>query len=178
MQIQHLIPMKKLILTFLLLFSVVLSLSAQTNTNTAEFYSYLNTLLNNKEIKTIELLGTNYGTLNSKFNWEAKLKRKGKNIITEYISQTPNQDDSSSDLIVMHLDTIFKTRREKLIQNFKTETVAMASRPMYFDLTVTITVKIPISNKEFTLTQAEGLSFLLRYNKPFEEYYDVKSDIN
>lgn len=165
--------MKKLIFTvFLFLYSVISS-NAQTITNATEFYSYLNSILENKSNKFIQLRGTDYGTLGSKFNWEAKIKKKRKNIEVVYNSQIPNEENDS-DLIKMQLDTTFVTTRNKLIQNFKTEITSIESRPVYFALIVKVVVNTTHSNKEFTLKRADGLSFLLRYDRSFEEYYKQK----
>lgn len=166
--------MKKLIFTLFLFLSVVISSNAQKSSTAKEFYSYLNSIIKNKKIKSIQLLGINYGALGIKFNWETNLKKNGKQVEIEYKSQQPNEDSESSDLIVMGLDTTFVTTQKKIIQNFETETTAMDSRPVYFEEKVKIVVNTEQSNKEFVLKRIDGLSFLLRYDLPFEEYYKQK----
>ena len=105
--------MKKLILSLFLLLCIATSSNAQTkNTTPNEFYSYLNTVLKNKSVKSIQLLGTNYATLGSKYKWEAQLKKNGNKIEIEYNSQVPNDDGENADLIVMHLDTTFVIARK------------------------------------------------------------------
>lgn len=160
--------MKKLI--FIVFLFVMVSSSAQTSTP-KEFYSYLNTVLANKNNKSIQLLGTNYGAMGSKYNWDARFKKDGKKIEIQYNSQKLNENDS----IVMSLDTTFVTIRKKMIQNFKTEITAAESRPVYFEEIIKVNVKTEHSDKEFILKRADGLSFLLRYDLSFEEYYKQKS---
>jgi hypothetical protein len=168
--LDYLFIMKKIILTIFFLLSVVTTSRAQSNATTTEFYYYLNTILENKSNKNIQLLGTNYGLLGSKYHWEAKLKKKGKKIEIQYKSQQPNEND----LLLMRLDTTYVITQKKLIQSFKKETIAIESRPTYYDETITISIKTTYPNKEFNLSRAEGLSFLLRYDKSFEEFYNIK----
>ncbi|PKB16301.1 hypothetical protein [Flavobacterium sp. 5] len=168
--------MKKLIPTLFLFLCVTISSKAQTNTTANEFYSYLISILENKKTKSIQLLGTNYGTMGSKFNWEAKFKKDGKKIEIQYNTQKPNDDSTNPDVILMTLDTTFVTTRKKIIKEFKTEITAIESRPVYFSETYKIIINSEHSNKEQTLKRADGLSFLLRYDKSFEEYYKEKSE--
>lgn len=163
--------MKKLIFTVFLFLIGAIASTAQTNNSATEFYSYLNTILKSKNNKSIQLSGTNYGAMGSKFSWESKFKKNGKKIEIQYSSQKPSEDD----LIVMTLDTTFVTTGKKMIQNFKTEITAIESRPVYFEETVKIIVKTDNSNKEFILKKADGLSFLLRYDMSFEGYYNEKN---
>jgi len=163
--------MKKLILTLFLILCSVTS-RAQTIANANEFYTYLNSVLKDKNNTSIQLLGTNYGAMGSKFGWEAKFKKNKKNIEIQYNSQKPSEDDS----IVMTLDTTFVTTQKKLIENFKTEITAVESRPVYFEEIVKVGVTTEYSNKEFILKRADGLSFLLRYDKSFEEYYKERNE--
>ncbi len=164
--------MKKLIFTVFLFLIGAIASKAQTNNPATEFYSYLNTILKSKNNKYIELSGANYGAMGSKFNWESKFKKNGKKIEIQYSSQKLNENDS----IVMSQDTTFVTTQKKLIQNFKTEITAIESRPVYYEEIVKINVKAENSNKEFTLKRADGLPFLLRYDRPFEEYYKQKRE--
>ena len=163
--------MKKLIFTLFLFLNIVTSLSAQTINTADEFYSYLNSILKSSN-KSIQFVGTNYGCLGSKYNWEAKLKKDGNKLEIQYISQKPSEND----LIVMSLDTTFVTTKKKLTEKFKTEITAVKSRPVYFEETVKIVVNTDHSKKEFVLKRADGLSFLLRYNMSFEEYYKAKKN--
>jgi len=163
--------MKKLLFTLFLFLSVVMFSKAQTIATTDEFYSCLNNILKNKKNKTIELLGTNYGAMGSKFSWSAKLKKDGKKIEIQYNSQKPDDGD----LVVMSLDTTFVTTRKKLIEKFKTEISAVESRPVYFEEIVKVIVNTEHSKKEYVLNRADGLPFLLRYDTSFEEYYKNKN---
>lgn len=165
--------MKKLILTLFLILCIGLTSRAQTIANTSEFYTYLNTILKDKNNTSIELSGTNYGGMGSKFNWEARLQKNGKKIEIQYSSQKPSEDDS----MIMTLDTTFATTGKKMIEKFKTEITAVESRPVYFEETVKIIVKTADSNKEFLLKRADGLPFLLRYDRSFEEYYKGKNSM-
>ena len=164
--------MKKLIFTLFVFLCVVISSKAQTYSTSDEFYSYLNSILKDKNNTSIELVGTNYGAMSSKFHWNAKLKRDGNKIAIQYNTQKPEEED----LIVMKLDTTFVTTQKKLIDKFKTEINAGKSRPVYFEEIVKVDVNTEHSNKEFTLKIADGLSFLLRYNKSFEQYYKEKGE--
>ena len=165
--------MNKMILPLVLLLCGVFSSTAQTTNTANEYYSYLNNILKNKNNTSIELSGTNYGGMGSKFNWEARLQKNGKKIEIQYSSQKPSEDDS----IIMTLDTTFVTTGKKMIEKFKTEITAVESRPVYFEETVKIIVKTADSNKEFILKRAEGLPFLLRYDRSFEEYYKGKNSM-
>ncbi|MBF4471858.1 hypothetical protein [Flavobacterium sp. HJJ] len=164
--------MKKLIFTVFLFLCVTISSTAQTNNSATEFYFYLNSILKNKNNKSIQLSGTNYGAIGSKFIWEAKFQKNGKKVEIQYSSQKPSEDDS----IIMTHDTTFVTYGKQMIQNFKTEITAIESRPVYFEETVKIIVKTADSNKEFIVKRADGLPFLLRYNRSFEEYYKGKNE--
>jgi hypothetical protein len=164
--------MKKLILTLFLILCISVISRAQTIASTNEFYTYLNSVLKDKNNTFIQLLGTNYGAMGSKFSWEAKFKKNKKNIEIQYNSQKPSEDDS----IVMTLDTTFVTTQKKLIENFKTEITAVESRPVYFEEIVKVVLTTEHSNKEFILKRADGLFFLLRYEKSFEEYYKEKNE--
>lgn len=165
--------MNKMILPLVLLLCVAFPSTAQTSNTANEYYSYLNSILKNKNNTSIELSGTNYGGMGSKFNWEARLQKNGKKIEIQYSSQKPSEDDS----IIMTLDTTFATTGKKMIEKFKTEITAVESRPVYFEETVKIIVKTADSNKEFLLKRADGLPFLLRYDRSFEEYYKGKNSM-
>ena len=164
--------MKKLFFTSFLFLCFLFSSSAQTYATSKEFYSYLNSVLENKNTKSIQLLGTNYGDFGSKYNWSAKLNKDGKKIEIQYNSQKPSENDS----IVMSLDTTFVTTQKKLIQDFKTEITAVETRPVYYEEIIKIKVNTETSTKEFTLKRADGLPFLLRYDMSFEAYYNLKKE--
>jgi hypothetical protein len=168
--------MKKMIFTVFLILCIGLTSRAQTIVAANEFYTYLNSVLKDKNNKSIQLSGINYGAMGSKFNWEAILKNDGKKIEIQYKNQKPVEDNEKSDEIVLSLDTTFVTPRKKLIQNFKTEITAVESRPVYFEEIVKVVVTTEHSNKEFILKRADGLSFLLRYDKSFEEYYKERNE--
>lgn len=157
--------MKKLLFVLFLIFSVLITAKAQ-NSSVIEFYTYLNTILENDKNKTIELLMNNYGCLGSNIYSEAKLIQKKSKIEIQYYSLI--QDLNSKDLFEKKLDTTFVVSKKALIQNFKNEMKLFDSRVVYLEATYKFIVKTANSESEFMLIKADGLYYLLRFNKTFE----------
>lgn len=161
--------MKKLSFVLFLIFLVSITAKAQ-NSSMTEFYTYLNTILENDKNETIELLMTNYGCLGSKSYSEAKLIQKKSKIEILYYSLIP-KDLNSIDLFEKKLDTTFVVSKKALIQNFKNEIKLFDSRAVYLEVTYKFIVNIANSKSEFMLKKADGLHYLLRLNKTFEAQY-------
>lgn len=156
--------MKKIAFTLFLTFSALFSIKAQNN-SVSEFYSFLNNILENNKNHTIELLMTNYGCLGSQIHSEAKLIKRKNKIEIQYF------DLNSKNLIEKKLDTTFIVSRKKFTQNLKNEINLFDSRVVYLEATYKIIVNTDKSKNEFMLKKADGLYYLLRFNRSYEANY-------
>jgi hypothetical protein len=157
--------MRKLFLFFIINFCYVIPSNAQNN-SVSEFYSYLNSILENNKLKSTELLITNYSCLGSRIDSEIKFFKKENIIEIEFYSI-----NFKDNLIDKKLDTTFTVTTDKLMRNFTNEINVFDKRVVFIEGSYKINVVTEISKKEFELIKADGLNYLLRYNMTFEEHY-------
>lgn len=157
--------MRKLVLFFIINFCFLIPSNAQ-NESVRDFYYYLNSVLKNKNLKSADLLITNYSCLGSRFDSEIKLVKKDNKIEIDFYSI-----DLKNNSILKKLDTTFTVATNKIIQNFNNEINVFDERTVFIEGSYKIDIVTPNSKKEFLLTKIDGLNYLLRYNMTFEEYY-------
>ncbi len=162
--------MRKLFLFFIINFCYVIPSSAQNN-SVREFYMYLNQVLEDKNIESIDLFETHYGCLGSKSYWDAILSKKGNKIEIKYYSHVA-KDKHDLDVLVRRLDTVFTISKKRLIENFKNEIInSESNRRIILEGTYKLIIKTKNDKNEFLIKKVEGLRYILRYNKVYEEYF-------
>lgn len=107
--------MRKLVLFFIINFCFLIPSNAQ-NESVRDFYYYLNSVLKNKNLKSADLLITNYSCLGSRIDSEIKLIKKDNKIEIDFYSI-----DLKNNSILKKLDTTFTVATNKIIQNFNNE---------------------------------------------------------
>jgi hypothetical protein len=151
----------------------ILNYSNAQNKSIEGFYMYLNQVLDDKEIESIELFETNYGCLGSKSYWDVTLFKKANKIEIKYYSYVA-KDIQHLDVLVRRLDTVFSISKKSIIKKIKNEINKSDSRMVLTEGNFKFIVKTKEYENEFILKKVEGLSYLLRYNKTFEKYFSKR----
>lgn len=163
--------MKKFVFSMLLIFSILSSSNAQ-NKSFEDFYKYLNDALENKNIKSIDLFQTHYECLGNKSYWDAVLIKKQNKIEINFFSLV-SKDKQNLEVLVRRLDTAYTISKKELINNLNDEIIKSEGR-IIVEGTYKFIIKTQDYTNEFLIKNAEGLEYLLRYNKSYEAYRKEK----
>ncbi len=163
--------MKKLML-LLIVFSFSLTVKGQDDYSD-KFYNYLKSTLLKNDSYPINLSIINYGCLGEQTRWNVNLKNKNGNIEVSFYSEKPTEIRNFTKT-ESHLDTVFNVSKTELVKKIEFEKTDLLSNRVIIEGSYSISINYNESAKEFITRRAEGLFYILRYNKSWKEYFGQK----
>lgn len=165
--------MKSFVFSLFMIFIITNHSEAQKR-RIEDFYGYLNEVLEDKNIESVHLFQTHYECLGNKSYWDAVLLKKSNKIEIKFYNHVP-KDLQHLNVLTKRLDTTFIVSKNKLIKNLKNEpNHSNSNRRIIFEGSYKLVIKTNDKETEYLVTKAEGLIYLLRYNKVYETYMDER----
>lgn len=154
----------------------VVSVSAKAQEpNAVTFYTEFAKLIPSTNADSVTLKVTNYGCLGSKIIWTVKLKKVGKLISVAFYSPPPRNLDVFTVDDSMKLDTSYMLPAEVLKRNLIGEYTDRNSKRFLMEGSFEISLLRRGVSKRFELfRRGEGLLYILRFNKTYEEFFRLK----